>query len=150
MKKIIYLCFVFSGVLLLTGCGNSKVLTCTKDGKDLLQYGKVDIIDKISYNNGTNQLGNLTYAINIDLANDTNLTDASKKEVVLKMKERFEKLCNEYTKVETCTVRTDTPYSIKIQVVGQRDIIDSKTANFTNLEEIKLYYEGQDYTCKEE
>ena len=150
MKKFIYLCFVFAGVLLLTGCNNSKVLTCTKDGGNLLQYGKVEIIDKIAYNNDTNELSNLTYAISIDLTNEANLTDASKKDVVLKMKERFDKLCNEYTKVETCTVRSDTPYSIKIQVVGQRDLIDSKTADLSTLEEIKLYYEGQDYTCKEE
>ena len=150
MKKIIYLCLIFVGVVLLTGCNNSKVLTCTGDGSNLLQYGKVDIIYKIAYNNDTNALSNLTYAIDIDLTNDAKLTDASKKEVVLKMKERFDKLCNEYTKVETCTVRSATPYSIRIQVVGQRDIIDSKTADFSKLEEIKLYYEGQDYTCKEE
>ncbi len=150
MKKIVYLCFVFAGVLFLTGCGNSKVLTCTKDGKDLLQYGKVDIIDKIAYNNEKKELGTLNYTISIDLTNDTDISDDAKKDAVLKMRERFEKLCNEYTRVDSCTVRTPTSYSIKIEVVGQRDIIDSKTADFTNLEEMKLYYEGQDYICKEE
>ena len=149
MKKAFYLLTLVLAMTLLTGCFNNKTLTCKKADDQLIPSEIVNIVEKISYDKKKNEFGKLNYSLSVDLT-ESKMTDGAAISIINKMTERFKKTCDEYKKVDSCTVTSNTDYDVKITTIADREVIDSELANFSTIEELRSYYEGKGYTCKEE
>lgn len=155
MKRILYLFTVLFGVLLLTGCGkNIKTLTCRLEQKINGQYGSMIIEEKVTYNEDTAEFEKLHYRLTVDLTDETTISDAKKEEALKALKTNLDKLCEDALKngASTCTVTTPKQFQVEINSEGDvtSGAIDNAVANLGTLEEMKTYFEGQNYTCKEE
>ncbi len=149
MKKVFYILTTVLAVTLLTGCFNTKTLTCKKVDEELIPSEKVHITEKISYDTKNKTFGDLKYSLELDL-NESSMTDGAKTSLINKMTEKFKETCNEYKKAKSCQVTSRTEYDVKITTVASREVIDAESANYSTLEELRSYYEGKGYTCKEE
>lgn len=149
MKKVFYLITLVLAVTFLTGCFNTRTLTCNKIDEELIPSEKVNITEKISYDKNKKELGSLHYSLTVDLT-DSKMTDGAKISIINKMTERLKKTCDEYKKVDSCEVTSRTEYDVKVTTVASREVIDTALASFSTLEELRSYYEGKGYTCKEE
>ena len=155
MKKFTYLFVLFVGVLLLTGCGNNvKTLKCTLNQKVNGQYGSMVTEETITYNEKTTEFEKLHYRLNVDLTGEDAISDSKKQEALKSLKTGLEGVCDEAIKngAYSCNVTTPSEYSVEINSEGSvsSGAIDKAIANFGTLEEMKTYFEGQNYTCKEE
>ena len=149
MKKVFYLLTTILAVTLLTGCFNTKTLTCKKSDEELIPSQVVEIVEKITYDKKTNELGDLYYSLSLDLT-DSKMTDGAKASIINKMTERLKKTCEEYKKATSCDVTSKTEYDVKITTVAPKEVIDTELGNLSTLEELRSYYEGKGYTCEEE
>ena len=110
--------------------------------------------ETVKYDEKKGEFGKVHYKLTVDLSEETTIEDSKKTEALATLKSSLQTTCDEALKkgADSCTVTAPKEFAIVIDSEGdvQSGIIDESIANIGTYEEMKSYFEGQNYTCKEE